>query len=115
MSVSTVDIDDAKTSAAWEFVKYITGKEMQIEWMANDGAPIRYSTLKDPELLKENPWMTTMLNVFENGDGDYRPRGPKANEIQNALGLRINQAITHELTVDEALKLIEEDLTEITK
>jgi multiple sugar transport system substrate-binding protein len=109
------DIDDANKAAAWEFIKYITGKEMQIEWMANDGAPIRYSTLNDPELLKVKPWMPTMLNVFENGDGDYRPRGPQANEIQTALGLRINQAITHELTVDEAMKLIEEDLTEITK
>ena len=107
------DISDAEKEAAWAFVKYICGEEMQKEWMLNDGAPIRYSTLNDSEILKEKPWMPVMLNVFENGDGDYRPRGPNANEIQNALGLRVNQAITHELTVDEALAKMEEDLIAI--
>ncbi len=107
------DIDDRNKEASWAFVKYITGAEMQKKWMLNDGAPIRYSTLTDKELLKEKPWMPAMLNVFENGDGDYRPRGPEATEIQNALGLRVNQAITHELTVDEAITKMEEDITAI--
>ncbi len=109
------DVDDAKKAAAWAFVKYITGAEMQKQWMLHDGAPIRYSTLKDPDLLAAKPWLPVMLNVFVNGDGDYRPRGPKANEIQNALGLRVNQAITHELSVDDALAKMKEDLVAITK
>lgn len=109
------DIDDARKAAAWDFVKFITSKEQQKAWMMHDGAPIRYSTLKDPELNAAKPWLPVMLNVFENGDGDYRPRGPKANDIQNAIGLRVNQAITHELTVDEALAKMQEDLIGISK
>ncbi len=109
------DSDEKEQQAAWEFIKFITSKEMQLEWMRNDGAPIRYSTLKDKDLLAEKPWLPAMLKVFENGDGDYRPRGPKASEIQNALGLRVNQAITHETTVSEALSLMEKDLKKIVQ
>ncbi|WP_320128489.1 sugar ABC transporter substrate-binding protein [uncultured Sphaerochaeta sp.] len=107
------DIDAQKKDASWAFIKYITSQAEQKEWMMHDGAPIRYSTLNDPELLKAKPWLPEMLNVFVNGDGDYRPRGPQATEIQNMLGLRVNQAITHELTVDEALKAAEKDLIAI--
>jgi multiple sugar transport system substrate-binding protein len=107
------DIDAQKKAASWAFIKYITSAEEQKEWMLHDGAPIRYSTLQDPELLAAKPWLPEMEKVFVNGDGDYRPRGPKANEIQNMLGLRINQAITHELTVDEALQAAEKDLIAI--
>lgn len=99
-----INADSAEQEAAWAFIKYITGKEAQKAWMLNDGAPIRRSTLTDPELKKEMPWLGEILTVFENGDGDYRPRFPQATEIQSILGLRVNQAITHELTAEQALK-----------
>jgi len=94
----------AKQEAAWAFIKYITGKEAQKAWMLHDGAPIRRSTLTDPDLKKAMPWVTDILTVFENGDGDYRPRDPNATQIQSILGLRVNQAITHELSAEEAIK-----------
>jgi multiple sugar transport system substrate-binding protein len=97
------DSSPAKQEAAWAFIKYITGKDAQKAWMLNNGAPIRRSTLKDPELNKKMPWLPEILQVFENGDGDYRPRVAQANEIQTILGLRINQAITHESTPEQAL------------
>ncbi len=98
------DSDSAAQEAAWAFIKYISGKEAQEAWMLNDGAPIRRSTLTDPGLKKEMPWLGEILTVFENGDGDYRPRSPQATEIQSILGLRVNQAITHELTAEQALR-----------
>ncbi len=97
------DISDAQKEASWAFIKFITGKEAQKEWMLHDGAPIRRSTLTDPDLEKQMPWLGEILTVFENGNGDYRPRDPNSNEIQSILALRINQAITHELTPEQAL------------
>ena len=99
------DSSDKNAEIAWEFIKYMTSKDVQKDWMRNDGAPIRYSTLKDSELNKEMPWLSNILTVFEEGDGDYRPRVPEYSQIQDILGLRINQAITHELGVKEALDL----------
>jgi multiple sugar transport system substrate-binding protein len=104
------DSSDREKEIAWEFIKYISGKEGQKKWMKNDGAPIRRSTLQDPDLNKEMPWLKYMLTMFENGDGDYRPRGPKSNEISSILGLRVNQAITHELSAKEALDKAAEEI-----
>ncbi|MDC7232431.1 MAG: extracellular solute-binding protein [Spirochaetales bacterium] len=107
------DSSEENAEIAWEFIKFMTSKEVMKDWMMNDGAPIRYSTLKDPDLNAEMPWLSNILNSFENGDGDYRPRIPEYNEIQDIVGLRVNQAITHELTVDEALAAAAEDIKAI--
>lgn len=107
------DVDAKNKEAAWEFIKWITSPEIQKEWLFNDGAPIRKSTCTDPEVVEEMPWMPTMYEIFDNGDGDYRPRVPEYTQIQDILGLRVNQAITHELTVEEAIAAAAEEIREI--
>ena len=104
------DSEALSQEIAWEFIKWITSPEIQKEWMLNDGAPIRISTLLDAELNEEMPWLPTMLTLFVHGDGDYRPRVPEYNQIQDILGLRVNQAITHELTAEEALTLAAQEI-----
>jgi multiple sugar transport system substrate-binding protein len=106
-------VSEENQEIAWEFIKWITSPEKMKDWMRNDGAPIRRSTLTDSELVAEKPWLPTMLDIFENGDGDYRPRIPQYAMVQDILALRINQAITHELSAEEALKLAEKDIKAI--
>jgi len=89
--------------AAWEFIKWLSSPEIQKEWIRNDGAPIRRSTLEDPELNAEYPWFPILLEAFENGDGDYRPRIPQYSIIENALGTAANSYIVGELSAQEAL------------
>lgn len=89
--------------AAWEFIKWITSPEIQKEWIRHDGAPIRRSTLEDPELNAEYPWFPILLEAFENGDGDYRPRIPQYSIIQDALGTAANSYLVGELGAQEAL------------
>lgn len=89
--------------AAWEFIKWLSSPEIQREWIRNDGAPIRRSTLEDPELVKEYPWFPTLLTSFEKGDGDYRPRIPQYSIIQDALGTAVNGYLVGELKAQEAL------------
>lgn len=89
--------------AAWEFIKWLSSPEIQKEWIRNDGAPIRRSTLEDPELVKEYPWFPTLLTSFEKGDGDYRPRIPQYSIIQDALGTAVNGYLVGELKAQEAL------------
>ena len=107
------DIDDKNKEVAWEFIKWITSPEIQKEWLFNDGAPIRKSTCKDAEVVGKMPWMPTMYNIFENGDGDYRPRVPEYSQIQDILGLRVNQAITGEISAEEAIEKAAEEIEEI--
>jgi len=97
------DSTPQEQEAAWEFIKWLSSPEIQKEWIRNDGAPIRRSTLTDPELVKEYPWFPLMLESFEKGDGDYRPRIPEYSIIQDALGTAVNGYLVGELTAQEAL------------
>jgi len=98
-----INADTDNPEAAWEFIKWITSPEVQKEWIRNDGAPIRRSTLEDPELVEEYPWFPVLLESFENGDGDYRPRIPEYSIIQDALGTAVNSYLVGEMSAQEAL------------
>jgi len=96
--------DPKKQEAAWEFIKWLTSPEIQKEWIRHDGAPIRRSTLEDPELNKEYPWFPVLLKSFEKGDGDYRPRIPEYSIIQDALGTYVNAYLVGQETAESALE-----------
>jgi multiple sugar transport system substrate-binding protein len=98
-----INADSENSEAAWEFIKWITSPEIQKEWILNDGAPIRRSTLEDPDLVAQYPWFPVLLEAFEKGDGDYRPRIPQYSIIQDALGNAVNSYLVGELTAQEAL------------
>ncbi len=97
------DSTEQEQEAAWEFIKWLSSPEIQKEWIRNDGAPIRRSTLTDPELNKEYPWFPLLLESFEKGDGDYRPRIPQYSIIQDALGTAVNGYLVGEMSAQEAL------------
>lgn len=98
-----INADSKKAEAAWTFIKWLTSPEIQKEWMRHDGAPIRRSTLEDAELVKEYPWFPLILQSFEKGDGDYRPRIPEYSIVQDALGTHVNAFLVGEETAQEAL------------
>ncbi len=98
-----INANSENAEAAWEFIKWLTSPEIQKEWIRHDGAPIRRSTLEDPELNDEYPWFPILLESFENGDGDYRPRIPEYSIIQDALGTAVNGYLVGEMSAQEAL------------
>jgi multiple sugar transport system substrate-binding protein len=97
------DSDSVKQEAAWEFIKWLSSSDIQKEWVRHDGAPIRRSTMEDPELVAEYPWFPLLLEGFENGDGDYRPRIPEYSIIQDALGTAVNGYLVGEMSAQDAL------------
>lgn len=100
-----INADSDSPDAAWEFIKWITSPDVQKQWVMNDGAPIRRSTLEDPALIELYPWFPVLLESFENGDGDYRPRVPEYSIIQDALGVAVNGYLVGEYeSAQEALE-----------
>lgn len=97
------DSTPEEQECAWQFIKWLTSPEIQKEWLRNDGAPIRRSTMTDPEIVAEYPWMPLLLDSFEKGDGDYRPRIPQYSLIQDALGTHVNAFLVGQETAEEAL------------
>ena len=108
------DSDPEKQEAAWIFIKWLSSPEIQKEWLRHDGAPIRRSTCEDPELVAEYPWLPKLLEAFEKGDGDYRPRIPQYSILQDALGTYVNSYLVGEMSAQEALdaaqKQVEDNL-----
>jgi len=98
-----INADSDKADAAWEFIKWLSSPEIQKEWIRHGGTPIRRSTLEDPELNAEYPWFPILLESFENGDGDYRPRVPEYSVIQDALGTAVNAYLVGEMSAQDAL------------
>ena len=108
------DSDPDKQEAAWMFIKWLSTEEIQKEWLRHDGAPIRRSTCEDAELIAEYPWLPMLLDAFEKGDGDYRPRIPQYSILQDALGTYVNSYLVGEMSAQEALdaaqKQVEDNL-----
>ncbi len=98
-----INADSKNAEAAWEFIKWLSTPEIQKEWIRHDGAPIRRSSLEDPKLNNEYPWFPILLESFENGDGNYRPRIPQYSIIQDALGVTVNAYLVGEMSAQEAL------------
>lgn len=102
--------DPQKQEAAWEFIKWVTSEDIQKEWIKHDGAPIRRSTLEDPELNQLYPWFPLLLTSFENGDGNYRPRIPQYSIIEDALGTYVNAYLVGQETAENALIKAQEQI-----
>lgn len=104
------DSKPEKQECAWQFIKWLSSPEIQKEWLRNDGAPIRRSTMTDPEIVKEFPWMPLLLTSFEKGDGNYRPRIPQYSIIEDALGTHVNAFLVGQETAEQALEAAQKQI-----
>ncbi|MEM8550915.1 MAG: extracellular solute-binding protein [Pseudomonadota bacterium] len=88
------DISDAQKEAAWEFIKWITSPDVQIEMsLMGGGGVIRKSTSSNAEVVEKFPHMPIINESFLSGNGDYRPRIPQYPEIQDILGTAVNAVL----------------------
>lgn len=110
-----INDDSDKKEAAWEFIKWITSEDVHLEYAQRGGTPVRFDTLENEELQAERPWYETVLEIERNGlsDARYRPRIPQWIEIEETLGLLLNQAMIDQKTVDGALDEAQAELEEI--
>lgn len=103
-----INRDSDNQEAAWEFIKWLSSPEVQKQYVELGGKPIRRSTLTDPDLNAKYPFLSTILEVVENGDGDFRPRITQYSQIEDAVGLAVNLVITGQSTAQEALDAAQE-------
>jgi len=106
------DSTPQEQECGWQFIKWLTSPEIQKDWLKSDGAPIRRSTMTDPELVAMYPWLPTLLESFEKGDGDYRPRIPQYSIIQDALGTHVNAFLVGQETAEQALEAAQKQVEE---
>lgn len=88
--------------AAFDFLQFVTGKEMQKKMAMDAGLPpSRASIYDDADILKLRPWYPAIRDALANGKA--RPRTLYWAEIENILGGYLQQALIGEKTVEAAL------------
>ncbi len=88
------DIDDKQKEAAWAFIKWLVSKPIHKEFnLQGAGSFMRISQMTDPDLTAKFDFLPVVAKVYENGNGEYRPRIPQYPEIQDILGSAVNSVL----------------------
>lgn len=103
-----------KKDASWKFISWLTSPKVDKQRVIMGGAPVRASSMSDPEVWKQGygeSYYKTVLQILSNCEP--LARGVHADEISNEVGTFLNSAVAGEMTVDEALKAMADKVTEI--
>lgn len=106
-----------KVDAAWEFVKWATSKETMLRMVTENSfdAVSRISVLTNPEVQEKYPWAEASAEALMNADPEYKPRIPAYVQMEEVLGVHLNDAVTGKKTPAQALKESQEQIEEVLK
>jgi multiple sugar transport system substrate-binding protein len=108
------NIDKSKVNAAVTFLKFIISEEAQ-KINAIDGGrlPVLQSTYKDQDVLKANPYFADLYPAFISAKP--RPVSPIYPQLADVMQIEIHKAITKKQPVDDALKNMQSQMTDLYK
>ena len=91
--------------AAWAFASWITSKAVDVERVSAGGAAIRESTLEDPAVL-EDGFGADYYEAVKQILSDAAPlsQGAGGEEMIQAVGTELNEAVAGTKSVDDALR-----------
>ncbi len=101
-------------SAAFDFLQFLTSKEMQEKMADATGVPpTRVSVHQVPSLIEKYSWYPAQLDGLQNGVA--RPRTNKWKEIEAALGTYLQLALIKEMDPRSALAEVNAKIGEIVE
>lgn len=98
---------------AWDFIKWFTSEDVHRAFVEAGGPPSRYSALEDPELQEMYPWFDTILEIEDISFADNRPRIPESAEIIDIVGLQVSEALSGNMSAEEAMQEANEEIREL--
>lgn len=87
---------------ALELLRYLMDPEVQKKTVKSGGVPCRYSSLKDPEVLKEYPQYEIVCDALEHGV--YRPVITQWTDFYTVLGQEMQMVMNGTKSMDDALE-----------
>ena len=90
--------------AAFLLMQYLTLPEVERKIVLAGGAPFRMSTVQDASLYDKYPEFEVLAQQLEYANADWRPIIPEWGEINNMLGIAINQGLTGVKTPEKAMQ-----------
>jgi len=104
------DSPEKKKEAAWAFIKWLDSKPIHKEFnLMGAGSFMLKSEMTDPELTAKFDFLPVIAKVYENGDGDFRPRIPEYPDIQDLVGKAVNSVLAGTTTSKAALDQAQAD------
>ncbi|CAN3128735.1 ABC transporter substrate-binding protein [Mycobacterium sp. smrl_JER01] len=99
-----IPTNSATPDAAWAFVSWLTSKPHDVTRTEKGGAAIRQSTLQDPAVL-QGQFGEEYYRTVEQLLADSAPlsQGPSGEEMIQAVGTELNEAVAGTKSVDDAL------------
>ncbi|BDX32724.1 ABC transporter substrate-binding protein [Mycobacterium antarcticum] len=99
-----IPTNSGASDAAWAFTSWLTSKVHDIQRTEKGGAAIRQSTLQDPAVLN-GPLGADYYKTVEQMLGNAAPlsQGPSGEEMIQAVGTELNEAVAGTKSVDDAL------------
>ncbi len=89
--------------AAWKAVQFFTSKESQRDMTLSTGyLPSRRSLYSDPEIIKNYPFFSEMLDVLENAV--LRPPIAQYAQASDILQRYLSAALTNQMTPEQAMQ-----------
>ena len=99
-----IPTNSSASDAAWAFASWITSKPHDVARTEQGGAAIRQSTLKDSAVLSSPlgaDYYTTVQEIL--ADATPLSQGPSGEEMIQAVGTELNEAVAGTKSVDDAL------------
>ena len=104
----------ARADAAWEFLSWVESPEIRKERALRGGSPTGADTLEDSELLDQFPdYYPTLQNILE--DAEPLPSVVGGNQMIQALGTNLSQAVTGEKSPEGAISDAAAELEQINQ
>lgn len=104
-------LDTPKKDLVWEFVQWVASPEIGADVVAaTPKAPFRSQVLDDPRIGNAT-WLDVVWDSFGGVKQIIPPiRDPRSVEIYDAMMKRVHQALTGELTAQEAMEALADDI-----
>ena len=100
--------DEAEQAASWLFIQWATSKANAGEYLERGGVPARQSAYADPELAKTFKFIPALVESWQDGVPEFRPRfaeWPEITEIVQEWGSKI---MLGEVSTAEGAKILGE-------
>jgi multiple sugar transport system substrate-binding protein len=108
------DVPDEKKPAAWELIRWYSSKELDKYRVMNYGlAPVRNSTIEDPEVQQRFPFMPTLGELLQTAVPYAAMIVPECLELLTTQARILNQAVVGDLSPQEAATTMNDEWTSI--
>lgn len=109
-----IPADSKRKDNAWKYLEYILGKSNAEKMLEAGAAAVgRTSITSNPALLAKYPYLKDLAEGAR--VGRRLPALPEWPEVQNAIGVRVSDVMTGKTTLEDGLRLLDQDLRSVLR